>query len=294
MEKKPRQNILQKARVFNYTVFTIISGVFFLSIILGFWLAIGLSRSSKRLQLAAKQVGKGNLDAVVDIKSKDEMGVLASVFNQMIGDLKRAYQKLDDRNKVLNEEIVKRKKIEKDLQEQATTDPLTGILNRRAFFDKAQREQQRTHRYQRKLSVLMMDLDFFKSINDNYGHLGGDEILKIFAQEAEKPLRTSDLIGRVGGEEFAVILPETDLERAVKIAERIRLRVQDISVPIGQLEIHFTVSIGVSEMMSEETDINSALNRADKALYRAKEAGRNRVCMESNKPISKHINLVKG
>ena len=140
----------------------------------------------------------------------------------------------------------------------------------------------------------MMDLDYFKSINDNYGHLGGDEILKIFAKEAEKPLRTSDLIGRVGGEEFAVILPETDLERAVKIAERIRLLVQDISVPIGQLEIHFTVSIGVSEMMTGETDINSALNRADKALYRAKEAGRNRVCMEPNKPIPKQLNLVKG
>lgn len=279
-EQKPRQNMLQKAQVFNYTVFTIVCGVFILSILLGLWLAIGLSRSSKRLQAAARQVGKGNLDVAVDSRGKDEFGLLAQTFNQMIIDLKQARQKLAERNEILNEEIDKRKEIEKKLQEQATTDPLTGIPNRRAFFEKAQKEQLRSFRYQRKMAVLMLDLDHFKAINDNYGHRGGDEILKIFAREAVKPLRTSDLIGRVGGEEFAIILPETDLQRAVKIAERIRHRIENIQVPVGGLMVQFTVSIGVSEIIVGEKDINAALNRADKALYKAKRTGRNRVCQK--------------
>jgi diguanylate cyclase (GGDEF)-like protein len=291
-EREPRETMLQKARVFNYTVFTIVSGVFGLSILLGFWMAIGLSRSSKRLQIAAREVGNGNLDAIVDIQSKDEMGLLAQTFNQMVGDLKQTHQVLDERNKVLNLEIEKRKLIEKELQQQATTDPLTGVLNRRAFFDKAGRELLRSIRYQRKIAVLMLDIDHFKNINDTYGHSGGDQILRLFASEVANPLRASDLLGRIGGEEFAVILPETDSGKALNIAERIRLRVQKINANIGQKNVRFTVSIGVSEVALGEKGINIALNRADKALYRAKDLGRNRVCINTNPGIITRLHSV--
>ena len=289
LEKEPRENMLQQARVFNYTVFTIVCGVFGLSIVLGFWMAFGLSRSSKRLQLAARQVGKGNLNAFVEINSHDEMGVLAKTFNQMVGDLKQTHRILDERNQVLNLEIEKRKLIEKELQQQATTDPLTGILNRRAFFDKARRELLRSIRYHRKVSVLMLDIDHFKEINDSHGHQGGDEILKLFAKEAANPLRTSDLIGRIGGEEFAIILPETDSGKALKIAERIRQLIQKIDASIGQKAVHFTVSVGVSEVAKGEKEISAALNRADIALYRAKDLGRNRVCINTNQVIMSNI-----
>jgi len=159
---------------------------------------------------------------------------------------------------------------------------LTRIYNRRAFFDKARQEVARTVRYRKKLAVLMLDIDHFKAINDNYGHQGGDEILQIFAEVAGKPLRASDFMGRVGGEEFAIVLPETDLQRALKIAERIRSRVAEIEIPIGQQQVQTTVSIGVAELAFAEKDLQAALNRADQALYRAKEQGRNRVCAKAS------------
>lgn len=289
LEREPRETMLHQARVFNYTVFTIVCGAFALSILLGFWMAIGLTRSSKKLQHAAQLVGKGQLDVEVEINSHDEIGLLAKTFNQMIGDLKQTHQELDDRNKVLNLEIEKRKLIEKELQLQATTDPLTGILNRRAFFDKAGRELLRSIRYHRKVSVLMLDIDHFKTFNDTYGHQGGDEVLKQFAKEAATPLRTSDLIGRIGGEEFAIVLPETDGEKALKIAERIRQLIQKLDVIIAQQPAHPTVSIGVSEVQYQEKDISAALNRADIALYQAKDSGRNRVCSYINQATISNI-----
>ena len=168
------------------------------------------------------------------------------------------------------------------MHRQATIDPLTRIFNRRAFFDKVRQEVARTVRYKKKLAVLMLDIDHFKAINDSYGHQGGDEILQAFAEVAGKPLRASNFMGRIGGEEFAIVLPETDLQRAVKIAERIRSRVAEIVVPLGQQQVRFTVSIGVAELAFGEKDLMAALNRADQALYRAKAQGRNRVSSKAS------------
>ena len=211
------------------------------------------------------------------------MGDLANTFNQMTNDLQHAYQDLNSQNIALNEEITSRKHIEKELHQQATTDPLTGILNRRAFFEKANQEVARSQRYLKTLSILMLDIDHFKLINDNFGHHNGDKVLRRFAQEAKKPLRTNDYISRVGGEEFAITLPETDLASANKIAERVRHIVQELKIPIDQHLIDLTVSIGVAEYDPEETDIHPTLQRADQALYRAKEAGRNRVLLEESR-----------
>ncbi len=280
---EPRLNTITQVQTSNFTVFSLVGAAFLISILLTSWLALSLSKSISHLQAAAKEIGKGNLDVVVDLPGEDSMGDLANTFNQMTHDLQHAYEDLNSQNIALNEEITSRKYIEKELHQQATTDPLTGILNRRAFFEKANQEVARSQRYLKTLSILMLDIDHFKLINDNFGHHNGDKVLRRFAQEAKKPLRTNDYISRVGGEEFAITLPETDLASAKKIAERVRQLVQELKIPIDQQLIDLTVSIGVAEYDPEETDVHPTLQRADQALYRAKEAGRNRVFLEESR-----------
>ncbi|CAA7621454.1 putative Diguanylate cyclase [Magnetospirillum sp. LM-5] len=175
-------------------------------------------------------------------------------------------------------EIGHRLKIEEELRVWATTDSLTGIANRRHFLDIADREIQRTRRYGRPLSVLIMDADHFKSINDGYGHAVGDEALKAIARVAATCLRDADLLGRLGGEEFGVLLPETDLAGARELAERLRAAVAEIDLTVAGGSVRPTISIGGADLSAEGEGIDSVLARADQALYRAKERGRN--CVE--------------
>jgi diguanylate cyclase (GGDEF)-like protein len=160
----------------------------------------------------------------------------------------------------------------------ATTDALTGILNRRHFMDQLGRERQRAVRYATSFSLLMLDIDHFKRINDTYGHPVGDEAIKAMAAAACKCLRPTDTIGRFGGEEFVVMLPHTDEAGAVMAAERIREAVANIVVPAGTADVRFTVSIGAAVYVRGIT-VEQILECADKALYAAKSGGRNQVCV---------------
>jgi len=175
---------------------------------------------------------------------------------------------------------VELKRAKEKLLQLATTDELTGIANRRYFMDRLNSEFDRAKRYESKYSLLMIDIDFFKSINDNYGHKGGDKALQSAASVMKKSLRTSDIIGRVGGEEFSVILPETDIKSALFIAERLRKKVEETAVIHNDEEILVTVSIGVSESQTGDQSVDDIYIRSDSAMYKAKNNGRNRV--ESN------------
>jgi diguanylate cyclase (GGDEF)-like protein/PAS domain S-box-containing protein len=165
------------------------------------------------------------------------------------------------------------------------TDPLTGIGNRRHFIELAQREFQRSHRYQRPLSLIMMDLDHFKVVNDTYGHLVGDKVLQAIAKLCENNLRESDIIGRYGGEEFLILLPETpgnsteteanDEHTAKAVAERLRKMVESTPTQTAQGEIPITVSLGIAELTENVDDLDTLIDRADQALYQAKQSGRN-------------------
>ena len=157
----------------------------------------------------------------------------------------------------------------------ATTDPLTGALNRRSFTERALAELARARRYDRPTSILMIDADRFKSVNDTFGHAGGDAVLQALSLSLGQALRPSDIFGRLGGEEFAVVLPETELEGAVQVADRIRLKLESLAVTSNDASIRFTVSIGVTEFERGATEIKSTLDRADIALYAAKAQGRN-------------------
>ncbi|MDD5215688.1 MAG: diguanylate cyclase [Methylococcales bacterium] len=180
------------------------------------------------------------------------------------------------------QDITARKKLEWQLEELANTDYLTGCANRRCFLKRAEQEFLRARRYGNNLSVLMLDLDHFKNINDQYGHEAGDITLKQFVEHCNATLREVDLVGRVGGEEFAILLPETASCQATEVAKRICQLVssKDVLLP-NQDVIRFSVSIGVANIDNKDTQFDTILKRADQALYQAKHEGRNRViCAE--------------
>lgn len=164
------------------------------------------------------------------------------------------------------------------LTEQATTDALTGIANRRHFFTAVETELQRGLRHKTNFSLLQVDFDRFKQINDHFGHAAGDEGLRHVVKLMQSSLRVGDVLGRTGGDEFAVLLPLTDAAGALVVAERMRLLVSDTALLVGEVEIHVSLSIGVAQWRPDQPeDIAALLARADQALYLAKEGGKNRV-----------------
>ncbi|MCU0664066.1 MAG: diguanylate cyclase [Myxococcota bacterium] len=162
----------------------------------------------------------------------------------------------------------------------ATIDSLTGVFNRRHFLTLADKEFRRALRYGRDLSVLMIDVDYFKKINDTHGHAIGDQALCAVTLACTKGLRENDLFGRLGGEEFCAVLPETTTQNAQFVAERLRKAVEDEKVVSVHGQVMLAVSIGVSSLLPGETTIEGVLRRADNALYTAKDQGRNRVATQ--------------
>ncbi|WP_051203073.1 GGDEF domain-containing protein [Desulfovibrio aminophilus] len=171
-------------------------------------------------------------------------------------------------------DVTRRKEMEVHLQWLASTDPLTGLANRSRFFEEAAREIGRARRNGHSLAVLMVDIDYFKRINDTCGHDVGDAALRAFAGLCGGLLRGQDLAARLGGEEFGLLLPETDGEGGLVLAERLRAGVEGMR--LEGLAGPMTISVGVAEVLPGEEGVDAALSRADHALYEAKRAGRNR------------------
>lgn len=182
-------------------------------------------------------------------------------------------------------DLTRQKELEASLERLASTDPLTGTRNRRAFLEEARKEQLRWRRFGEPLSLAMIDLDCFKSINDRFGHVYGDQVLKHFVTTVHGTIREVDIFGRWGGEEFALLLPSTCLRKAAVVAERIRECIQAAPPPrepcCASGYAHVTASIGVAAFASENDTIEGVINRADRMLYMAKSSGRNCVCMDS-------------
>jgi diguanylate cyclase (GGDEF)-like protein len=166
-----------------------------------------------------------------------------------------------------------------DMQKLATVDVLTGLFSRRHFMGLAEQELARAVRYKADLSVLMVDIDYFKTINDRHGHQVGDRVLRRIGEIFRTVLRDMDIVGRMGGGEFAVVLPETAVLQAFEVAERLRRTIEVTEIPLEHgLPQMVSVSIGVSSLHDPETNIDTLLGRADRALYEAKHQGRNQVC----------------
>src|SRR3569623_1056695 len=177
-------------------------------------------------------------------------------------------------------DLTERIRLEAELARQARGDVLTGLNYRRHFFELAERELARSKRHAQGFSILMLDVDHFKAVNDTYGHDAGDEVLRRLSEVCIETLREIDIVGRIGGEEFAVLLPETAGVRAVDAAERLRLAIAAAAVPARGESVHFTVSIGVTSFTPDDEQADTLLERADAAMYRAKRAGLNRVCVD--------------
>ena len=208
----------------------------------------------------------------------------------LLSAVKKLLYQLSTRNKelvVLNQTLEKKiqdrtrelSKANERLTELASTDDLTGVLNRRAFIDRANGAFELARRYQRPLSMLMIDVDHFKRVNDTFGHQAGDHVLVRLCELINKSLRGPDLVGRMGGEEFAVVLPETGLEQTVQITERLLNSVREEAIEVEpETDVKVTVSIGVATVPPLAPDLDAVMIAADRALYRAKSMGRDCCC----------------
>lgn len=176
------------------------------------------------------------------------------------------------------QELQHRTIVEAELRRWATTDVLTGIANRRHFMVCAEREWERADRYGRPISVAIFDVDWFKRVNDGFGHAAGDDALRIIVQTTSAGLRETDLLGRLGGEEFGLLLPETDLKGAAELAERLRAAVAGICFQVQGQQVPLHISVGVATHDDEPT-LDALIANADRALYCAKNEGRNRVVL---------------
>lgn len=199
--------------------------------------------------------------------------------SSIISPLVDAYREQLDpaRYSLIIRDIDEKRTSTEDIIKASFNDHLTGISNRRAFFEVAGVEFERWKKRPRPLSLLTIDADHFKKVNDTYGHATGDEVLKHLSKILQDSVRTMDLVARLGGEEFGALLPSTDLEGAVKIAERIRATIAESEFEVDGHVIRYTVSIGVSAVDEHVTGVDMLLKLADDALYVSKHQGRNRV-----------------
>jgi diguanylate cyclase (GGDEF)-like protein len=186
-------------------------------------------------------------------------------------ELQRSKEALEVANLTLQTALTREKQL-------SHTDVLTGINNRRFLFELAEREFDIAIRYRHPFSVMMFDIDYFKGVNDTFGHAVGDQILQRVTQIACAELRSADVIGRYGGEEFVIMLPMTDAQQVYPVAERIRAGVAALRVPTPKGDASVTISIGIAETILKPQDesVDKAMRRADEAMYVAKQAGRNR------------------
>lgn len=175
--------------------------------------------------------------------------------------------------------VFEQRKIQQKLKNEAATDYLTGINNRKYFFENSQKAFTDAIAQNKCMSVLMIDIDEFKEINDNYGHDIGDTILKKVAEELGKSLRKEDILCRLGGDEFTVLLPDTNKEMALTTANRILKNISQLKISTEKGDFSLTISIGASFLHREDTQVDELIKRADQALYRAKETGRNKVSL---------------
>ncbi len=253
--EKPRQRLFADVeRNRNMAVLAVL-GILVLVGLLAWRLARGIIVPLGQLTASANEVAEGNLDVEIPVGRRDELGFASSVFNDMVRQLRRGRE---------------------HLEKLSTTDFLTRLPNRAAIVEALSGMLGRYRRYSRAFSLLMIDVDHFKAVNDRYGHVAGDEVLRHVASILREQMREVDIIGRYGGEEFVALLDETDGESALVVAERIRAEIAASGMVYRESRIDITVSIGIAEAEPGDELADSIIDRADSAMYLAKRNGRNR------------------
>lgn len=236
--------------------------VFVGSVLIRSWIIAPL----KMLESGAKEFTEGRLEHRITVNSNDEIASVARTLNHMASELKR------DRD---------------ILRSLSSHDQLTGLLNRKEFQRLLDLEIERSLRHGGELALLMIDVDRFKSVNDNYGHPVGDSVLRNIADRIFSSLRPNDVVARYGGEEFIVMLPETDAMGSVAISERLCAQMRESAIfTMQNIQLTVTVSVGIASYPADATTADEVISLADKALYAAKNAGRDRCCRYAQLPVS--------
>lgn len=218
---------------------------------------------------AANSIADGDLDVRLPVTRNDEFGHLTQIFNQMADKLRHSHAEVVATNKAMQQQ-------NQLLETLSITDGLTGLYNRSKLDVILKDELARFKRNQRPFAVLMMDIDYFKTLNDSYGHIAGDEVIAAVAKILSQSIRSVDYAARYGGDEFIIIMVETTADMALKMAERIRSQVNDMRYSANGQIVSVTVSIGVVQCQQSDATPTAVFARADSALYEAKRAGRNR------------------
>jgi diguanylate cyclase (GGDEF)-like protein len=241
----------------------------------------------RNLLEGVKKIDKGDFDVEIPIRVRDEFGILSSAFTNMAKSIKKYRMELLEYSKNLEKKVEERtaaleiknkklKEIQKELAQAAKTDPLTGLFNRRAMYQKIDFEIVRFKRSGKIFSFIMSDIDDFKKINDNYGHDCGDYTLKRITKILKKGLRGQDTVSRWGGEEFLILLPETEVNGAKKVAEKLRKMIESHPFNFENIEFKTTMTFGISQYI-HDLGIDQTIKRADEALYKGKTSGKNKV-----------------
>ncbi len=242
--------------------------------LLSTWIASSVTRPIAAVSGVVARIRDGELEARVGESAAGVLQPLAHGVNDMAARVAMTQDVLREQVAQATEELRRQKEA---AEQAARVDLLTGVASRRAFTEHAEAEVQRALRYALPLSIIMIDLDHFKTINDTHGHVAGDAVLASFAGTISQEVREVDLIGRMGGEEFVALLPNTEVDEAVAVAERMRQAVAASELQVQGRRLMYTASFGVAEFVPTELSLTSLLARADAALYRAKRQGRNRV-----------------
>ena len=247
-------------------------------VFLGALLFIGLDRlvvkPVRTLQTAVRRMGEGHLSTRVPPLRGSELKELTDTINRMASALQEQRETLEHAVEARTREL---QDANARLERLAVTDGLTGVFNHRRFQEALHAELLRAERHQRPMGVLMIDVDFFKKVNDAMGHPAGDELLRRLAKVLGADLRQTDLIARYGGEEFAVLLPETTKSEAMQVAERMRGQVEELINKDASWPQKVTISVGVATFPEDGKAAEAVLSAADQAMYVAKRTGRNRV-----------------
>lgn len=253
-----RQVNIIKQQVRALTILTAVAAIVIAIGAISF-LARSILKPLRQLNQGVSRFGDGDLSSRIHLDTKDELEQLAHTFNWMADNLEQS---------------------QRELMELATIDGLTGVLNRREFNRRLTQELERSRRGNYSVSLLMIDIDHFKKLNDTYGHQSGDDALRHVSWLIRREVRPGDLPARYGGEEFAVILPHADTEDAFVVAERLRNLIASEKVPISEGQtLQITASLGCATFPLHAQNEEALLGRADAALYQAKRSGRNRVCI---------------
>lgn len=256
--------------VFRDLFLTLVIGLSLLLALVAWRIGRSIVMPLKRLTVAADRIAAGDLTVQLPVAQEDEVGRLTQVFNRMTDNLRQSHEEFEAASLALQKQNAL-------LETLSVTDSLTGLFNRKKLDDILADQFARFKRNQRPFTVLMLDIDHFKALNDTYGHLAGDQVLTNVAAILAKSIRSVDYAARYGGEEFVIVLPETTSAAALEMAERIRAQVENAAYPFHGQTIAVTISIGVAHSRTDDATADAVVARADQELYQAKHTGRNRV-----------------